>query len=428
MNETVLTSFHDDRREYKSQVAMETNIGGGRENQDSCHLFSLKWDQTGEVVTIMIMLDGHGNDLGRVASECAQATFVRFFTNNLSYLVDNTADCLQKAFQQANDDIKACFQLHLLADGAEVMESANGFLLKKRNTSNNGMSVGTWSVVQGGTTCTIAVLIKDKIFVANVGDSSAFLISPFAALSLSADIEVEDERPKPNEGLSLQGESLKSYIELTADHSPSSSDEFIRIRNFRPWEEDSRQPCLQFVYDTPRMSKTQCPAIFNICSNGQIEVTNRGHYYKNVRREWASMVVIPESDPFSQHALAFTRSLGDFHLQTYGVSSKPNICSVDLKKIFTRANTIHTSPVALCLILASDGIWDNWTFDEMSSFVFSSHSSSEIFHDGEGCARVTNALMTNNSERGNRNFGIHQDNYSTILMYISDAPTFPSIN
>lgn len=40
-------------------------------------------------------------------------------------------------------------------------------------------------------------------------------------------------------------------------------------------------------------------------------------YYKNIRREWASLVATPPSARF-QDALAFTRSLGDLHLHTYG--------------------------------------------------------------------------------------------------------------
>lgn len=40
-------------------------------------------------------------------------------------------------------------------------------------------------------------------------------------------------------------------------------------------------------------------------------------YYKNVRREWASLVAAPPTAKF-QDALAFTRSIGDFHLHIYG--------------------------------------------------------------------------------------------------------------
>lgn len=58
-------------------------------------------------------------------------------------------------------------------------------------------------------------------------------------------------------------------------------------------------------------------------------VTNRGKYYKNVRQEWASLVATPPSARFSD-ALAFTRSLGDLHLQAYGVCSKPEVFEIDM--------------------------------------------------------------------------------------------------
>lgn len=40
-------------------------------------------------------------------------------------------------------------------------------------------------------------------------------------------------------------------------------------------------------------------------------------YFKNVRKEWASLVSTPPYAQF-QDALAFTRSLGDLHLHLYG--------------------------------------------------------------------------------------------------------------
>ena len=45
-------------------------------------------------------------------------------------------------------------------------------------------------------------------------------------------------------------------------------------------------------------------------------------YYKNVRKEWASLVSTPTYAKF-QDALAFTRSLGDLHLHTYGTNDCP---------------------------------------------------------------------------------------------------------
>jgi hypothetical protein len=69
-------------------------------------------------------------------------------------------------------------------------------------------------------------------------------------------------------------------------------------------------------------------------------------YYKNVRNEWASLVATPPSAQF-QDALAFTRSLGDFHLQTYGVSHLPMIRRIDVTALFSRLQkeTLSRFPV-----------------------------------------------------------------------------------
>ena len=81
-------------------------------------------------------------------------------------------------------------------------------------------------------------------------------------------------------------------------------------------------PCsallLQVVYDASQQDKSRCPPVFEVDpSSGAPCLTNRGSYYKNVRREWASLVAAPPSAKF-QDALAFTRSIGDFHLHIYG--------------------------------------------------------------------------------------------------------------
>ena len=173
----------------------------------------------------------------------------------------------------------------------------------------------------------------------------------------------------------------RSFVEVSADHSPESMDEFRRMHAFRPHRVSPHQPELLFVYDTLSPSKLACPAIFGVDPHsGRAAKTERGSYYKNVRCEWATLVATPPHAPF-QDALAFTRSLGDFHLQTYGVSHKPEVWWVDLT---APAATTQTSsslssaggdaspgggggggagpltplvPHPIALVLASDGIW-----------------------------------------------------------------------
>jgi hypothetical protein len=104
---------------------------------------------------------------------------------------------------------------------------------------------------------------------------------------------------------------------ITAEHSPESAYEFDRLRSYRSREGDSRQPALFVVYDSPTHDKSQCQPIFDP-TTPQLIPSQRGSYYKNVRKEWASLVSTPVTAKF-QDALAFTRSLGDLHLHTYGI-------------------------------------------------------------------------------------------------------------
>jgi hypothetical protein len=156
-----------------------------------------------------------------------------------------------------------------------------------------------------------------------------------------------------------------SYAEVSADHSPESAEEFRRMHAYRPHRVAAHTPELLFVYDTLSPSKLGCPAIFGVDpSSGHPAKTERGSYYKNVRCEWATLVATPPHAPF-QDALAFTRSLGDFHLQTYGVSHTPEVWWADLAAPAAAADgsgasSGHQPLVAhpIALVIASDGIWD----------------------------------------------------------------------
>jgi hypothetical protein len=82
------------------------------------------------------------------------------------------------------------------------------------------------------------------------------------------------------------------------------------MRNFRSRDSLAHQPSLYVVYDAPSHDKTCCNAVFDVDElTGEITITNNGRYYKNVRKEWASLVSTPTTAAY-QDALAFTRSLG----------------------------------------------------------------------------------------------------------------------
>jgi hypothetical protein len=147
-----------------------------------------------------------------------------------------------------------------------------------------------------------------------------------------------DDRPNAGPCVGNFISANKQVMLLTGDHSPENPHEFERLRRFWPQELDPTQPKLLVVYDAPTHDKTSCNAVFELHDNRPV-ATSRGKYYKNVRREWASLVATPMTAKF-QDALAFTRSIGDFHLHTYGAWATTHtttaLCRTDSSRQRTR--------------------------------------------------------------------------------------------
>lgn len=337
-----------------------------RENQDE----SFIWEDRSQGLCVAGVLDGHGREVGRVAAQAARIALEAYFTENRGQLVRDPVSTLRLAFPFAHRAIKAAFRDFYTAQGWEVEETSEGYLTKRRITNN------MWSCIHGGTSCSLIALVGDLLYSANVGDSSTALCAPAPVLDAGM---VEDVIDDALEGLvinnpnsskltisattngckrsggehraeedgdsmdisahaspsaaaaassSALGSSLSAGVEgaalrcktlmITQEHSPECPLEFYRMRAFRPHAEDPQHPSMYVIYDSPGTEKALCPPVFNVDrASGAANVTNRGRYYKNVRNEWASIVATPITAAYSD-ALAFTRSLGDFHLQTYG--------------------------------------------------------------------------------------------------------------
>jgi serine/threonine protein phosphatase PrpC len=235
----------------------------------------------------------------------------------------------------------------------------------------------------------------------------------------------------------VPSEVSSSYMELSADHSPESHTEFARMHAYRPCPSGTpNKPELLFVYDTFTASKLQCPPIFDFpasssasdpASSGSSPVkTERGSYYKNVRCEWATLVATPPHAPF-QDALAFTRSLGDLHLQTYGVSHTPESWWMDLLTPLESSSSSSASSSSsegrplvshpTAIVLASDGLWDNWKFEEVAAFALTPDRVAKVHSTGSALGPAAE-LMDENIRRGHANFGNSADNMSALVLYI----------
>eukprot|EP00596_Hydrurales_sp_CCMP1899_P003857 CAMPEP_0119051016 /NCGR_PEP_ID=MMETSP1177-20130426/72770_1 /TAXON_ID=2985 /ORGANISM="Ochromonas sp, Strain CCMP1899" /LENGTH=453 /DNA_ID=CAMNT_0007030069 /DNA_START=94 /DNA_END=1455 /DNA_ORIENTATION=- len=444
-----------DKIPLRWQVGFDTDIGGGRENQDDCFV----WSSIKDGICVLCVLDGHGREVGKIAANAAKASLQEYFELNFIQLKETPYECLVKAHEVAHFAIKANFKVELEQQGFEVAESPEGYLLKRKGTQQ-------WSCVHGGSACSICAIVDGLMYIANVGDSSGTLCCLESVLNKSHLTPVGDAAVPVDFKEIIAASTSKSEktcvvessntIVVTAEHSPESPYEFLRLRDFRPREENPKHPSLNIVYDSPAHEKAQCPPVFSLGINDHPIVTNKGSYYKNVRKEWASLVSTPSSARF-QDALAFTRSLGDLHLHTYGVTHLPEVQCINLNQVMsslmmksrgqeTEKGTSSTSlsssatddggnsPIKgavvplpmLCLVLATDGVWDNWTYEDVTKFVMDPSCLDAVAAGADGAHRVTLSFMQRNAVYSKRNFGGQADNATGIVMYLSPSVAFPA--
>eukprot|EP01038_Epipyxis_sp_PR26KG_P015080 gene15080-20290_t len=430
------------------QVGLETDIGGGRENQDDC----LIWFRRELNICIICVLDGHGREVGKIASESAKNCLMLYFEENHLNLLQSPSDFLHHAHEVAHEHIKQSFKLELQRQGYEVMEAQEGYLMKRK------VPIQHWSCIHGGTSCSIVAFVNSVLYIANVGDSTGILCSTHSVFkesdihylrdaafsssdtfqrhkhtNTSTDMEIVDNNTSVT--MTIADESYTNTLLITSEHSPESIYEYERLRSFRPREGDPSSPSLVVVYDASSHDKSKCNPVFEI-NEGVITVTGKGSYFKNVRKEWASLVSTPSTAKY-QDALAFTRSLGVTHL--------PEIQMIDLNVLFSRlalinnnneqaqageaitasSNATNLPQPILCVVLATDGVWDNWLYEDVNKFVIDSSCLNAVMTNNEGAKRVAMSFMQRNSIYSKRNFGGQADNATGIVMYISHLDSFP---
>lgn len=138
---------------------------GPKENQDS--LFSVRIDARNYVWGV---LDGHGHDNGKVASEAARDSLRAFFEarHNFARLRSEPQATMEEAFAQANEAVRVA----ILAQPG-VFER-DGQIVQQMEV-DEFCPLG-YDVVDGGTTATVAALVDGRtLVVAAVGDSCGVL-------------------------------------------------------------------------------------------------------------------------------------------------------------------------------------------------------------------------------------------------------------
>lgn len=147
-----------------------------------------------------------------------------------------------------------------------------------------------------------------------------------------------------------------TFEELIEEHSATNAAEFERVIT-----SGDRGKMLRFVYDVPVLiDEANAPSIFKKGALGyELDAKSKrlaeihGTPAKNARGDLPAILLSPEGDPeygaVESQSLAMTRSIGDYYMQTFGVTWRPEVVSVDLGEVIQELE--H-----LTLIIASDGV------------------------------------------------------------------------
>jgi hypothetical protein len=323
-------SASDSHLQLSWQVGLETDIGGGRENQDDCFV----WIKRDDNIIVLCVLDGHGREVGKVASESAKQCLFKHLDENFTRLMHDPADFLIEAHAVAHEHIRNSFRSELTRQGYEVTTTEQGFLMKRRQPADN------WACVHGGTSCSLMAVVGDQLYIANVGDSTGILCSSFGVLTnedlgyvRDAAVPAEIDRkatqshvcsgctsesqhggdttsaqqaghnstpagsrtasprgaasaaPCPSSSGAVSSPSTsnnnilsnnKSTLVVTAEHSPECPYEYARLLRYRQRDGNAQLPALVVVYDSSSSDKTRCSPVFERDASGHPRVTNKG--------------------------------------------------------------------------------------------------------------------------------------------------------
>ncbi|MGL5693629.1 MAG: Stp1/IreP family PP2C-type Ser/Thr phosphatase [Peptostreptococcaceae bacterium] len=150
----------------------DSHIGKVRKNNEDYCMGEVVKTESGEFVGIFALADGMGgHNKGEVASKLAVENIIKFLKVNLlqssSIKIDYIDDIIKQAYN-----------------------SANSIIYKK--------SIDQEECSGMGTTLVIAVLYKDNLYVANVGDSRCYLLNDSGFKKISTDHSVVEELIKAN--------------------------------------------------------------------------------------------------------------------------------------------------------------------------------------------------------------------------------------
>ena len=342
--------------------------------------------------------------------------------NNIELILENPIEFISNCFKLIHEHIKLELIKKYESKGFKIMIDQFGAILKQYPGFTN------WTIISGGTTKTMVLVVKDMMYIANVGDSSALLCSSHPILKkehINYLMDVSNPIIKKS-NIDFKEDIPSFTLELICDHSIDNEEEYKRIRSFAPSVDNPNKPKALFVYDDNKQPiKSNCNPIFDVSEDGVIsKLTHNITFVKNVRKEPSAYITSPLNATYLS-SLAFTRTIGDYILTEYGVTYQPEIQSVNLKTVFeclenAKYKLNEQSPNIMSVIVASDGVWDNWIFNELSEFIMYEKFIERLINFPKKTAQdISNLLIDRNNLYATHNFGESADNATAILMYIT---------
>ena len=314
-----------------------------KENQDSIFYIILKLKNETEV-TLMIVCDGHGASYGHICSQFV----IKFLSDNILKKLDSSSDLNDK------DYISKILESTFIESHHHLLTHLNKEIPYSKIEDGKLKDTLTNKYILGGTTASVALIINDFLFVANCGDSEILLLQP-------------NDKP----------------LQLTTDHDPMSLDEYRRIK--KGVADGNFIPGLKFLFTYPHIYPNK-----HIRDESE-KIINKPYSYKNVRNEPGTIV---KTNNIA--ALAFCRTIGDFYLQEYGVICTPSI----------NIYNVATIPEGSYLFAMSDGVGDNWEYEDIYKSIFSDHKTIDD---------KLYTLMLENLGKSWDHFRSNMDNQSGIL-------------
>lgn len=193
----------------------EGGTGGlGKENQDTFFEAQPCVD-----VAIYGVLDGHGKKYGRLAAHTAAGSLKRFLCAHHKWLLAEPEECMRSAFREAHIAIQEA----ILDSDSELRLHQSGdappYIIQWMATDEDelGQPIYKWDAIDGGTTATVLVVLRETALLASVGDSSAVLFTR-----------------------NVKG--VRQSEQLLPEHSPTNLGEYIRVQAAMPGK-------VKFVYD-----------------------------------------------------------------------------------------------------------------------------------------------------------------------------------